>query len=83
MGIGIEIMTYIADHYRPPDLRAAIGIFGRPNVVRNADFVLVIGDGTGTLDEVDLAVSMGKRESCPSPRAVAPPATRLTGCVPT
>jgi hypothetical protein len=61
MGIGIEIMTYIADHYRPPTLRAALGLFGRPNVVRRADFVIFIGGGHGTLDEVDLAISMGKR----------------------
>ncbi|MFX0573076.1 hypothetical protein [Nocardia nepalensis] len=61
VGIGIETMTYIADHYRPPTLRAAVGVFGRSNVVRHADFVLVIGGGPGTLDEVDLAISMGKR----------------------
>jgi hypothetical protein len=61
MGIGIEIMTYIADHYRPPALHAALGLFGRPNVIRRADFVIFIGGGHGTLDEVDLAISMGKR----------------------
>jgi hypothetical protein len=61
IGVGIEIMTYIADHYRPPSLRAAVGVFGRPNVVRNPDYVLVLGGGHGTLDEVDLAVSMGKK----------------------
>lgn len=61
LGIGIEIMTYIADHFRPPNLHAAIGLFGRHNVVRHADFVLVIGGGTGTLDEIDLAIAMGKR----------------------
>lgn len=61
MGIGIEIMTYIADHYRPPTMRAAVGLFGRPTVVHRADFVIFIGGGHGTLDEVDLAISMGKR----------------------
>lgn len=61
MGVGIEIVTYIADHYRPPNLRAAVGLFGRSNVVRNADLVLVIGGGKGTADEVDLAVSMSKK----------------------
>jgi len=61
IGVGMEIMTYIADHYRPPALLAAVGVFGRANVVRNADFVLIIGGGHGTLDEVDLAISMGKR----------------------
>ncbi|MGX6601702.1 hypothetical protein ACWKSP_06135 [Micromonosporaceae bacterium Da 78-11] len=61
MGVGMEIMTYIADHYRPPALLAAVGVFGRANVVRNAHFVLVVGGGHGTLDEIDLAVSMAKR----------------------
>jgi hypothetical protein len=61
IGVGMEIMTYIADHYRPPSLLAAVGVFGRANVVRNADFVLILGGGHGTLDEVDLAISMGKR----------------------
>jgi hypothetical protein len=61
MGIGIEIMTYIADHYRPPALRSAVGLFGRPAVVGRADIVIFIGGGHGTLDEVDLAISMGKR----------------------
>jgi hypothetical protein len=61
IGVGIEIMTYIADHYRPPALLAAVGVFGRANVVRNADFVLIVGGGHGTLDEIDLAISMGKR----------------------
>jgi predicted Rossmann-fold nucleotide-binding protein len=61
MGIGMEIMTYIADHYRPPTLQSAVGLFGRSNVVRHADYVLVIGGGPGTLDEIDLAISMGKR----------------------
>lgn len=61
LGVGIEIMTYIADHYQPPTLQAAVGVFGRPNVVRHADFVIVIGGSHGTLDEVDLAISMGKR----------------------
>ena len=61
MGVGIEIITYIADHYQPPTLQAAVGVFDRPNVVRHADFILVIGGGHGTLDEVDLAISMGKR----------------------
>lgn len=32
-----RVMTYIADHYRPSDLTMAIGLFGRPNVVRNVD----------------------------------------------
>ncbi|MGH8903940.1 MAG: hypothetical protein ACRDYA_20255 [Egibacteraceae bacterium] len=61
VGIGIEVMTYIADHYRPPNLNAAVGRFGHLNVVRDADYVLVIGGGQGTQDEADLAFSMDKR----------------------
>jgi len=61
VGVGIEVMTYIADHYRPPDFTVAVGLFGRPNVVRDAHYVLVIGGAAGTQDEIDLAVSMGKR----------------------
>jgi transcriptional regulator with XRE-family HTH domain len=60
-GIGIEIVTYIANHYRPPGLGVAVGIFGHRNVVHNADYVLVFGGGQGTLDEIDLALSMEKK----------------------
>lgn len=60
VGVGMEVMTYIADHYRPPTLHSAVGVFGRANVVRDADVVLIIGGGHGTLDEFDLAVSMDK-----------------------
>ncbi|MQA26612.1 MAG: hypothetical protein GEU94_14360 [Micromonosporaceae bacterium] len=61
VGVGIEVMTYIADHYRPPDFTVAVGLFGRRNVVRDAHYVLVIGGGAGTQDEVDLALSMSKK----------------------
>lgn len=61
MGVGIEVMTYIADHYRPPALRAALGLFGRYNVVRRADLVIFVGGAQGTQDEIDLSVCLGKR----------------------
>jgi hypothetical protein len=61
VGVGIEVMTYIADHYHPPGIAAAIAVFGHRNVVSAADLILVIGGGTGTQDEVDLALSMGKK----------------------
>lgn len=61
IGVGIEVMTYLADHYRPPDMTAAVGVFGRHNVVRDAHYVIVIGGGAGTQDEVDIALSMAKR----------------------
>lgn len=60
VGIGIEVMTYIADHYRPPEVIAAVGVFGHRNVVQTADLILVVGGGPGTQDEIDLALSMGK-----------------------
>lgn len=61
VGVGIEVMTHIADHCRPPGLRGVTGVFGRPNVVRDTDFVLIVGGGSGTQAEFDLAVSMGKK----------------------
>jgi transcriptional regulator with XRE-family HTH domain len=60
VGIGVEIMTFIADHYRPPGLDCLLGIVGRLNVIQPADYVLVIGGGTGTHDEVNLASSLKK-----------------------
>jgi len=61
VGIGIEVMTYIADHYGPPDFAVAVAVFGHRNVVRTADLLLVVGGGAGTQDEIDLALSMGKK----------------------
>lgn len=60
VGVGIEVMTYIADQYRPPDISLAIGLFGHRKVLQDAQFVTVLGGGTGTQAEVDLALSMGK-----------------------
>lgn len=59
VGVGIEVMTYIADHYRPPDFTATISLFGRQNVVQNADCVIVVGGAGGTAEEVDLAIYSG------------------------
>ncbi len=61
VGVGIEVMTYIADHYHPSDITVAVGVFGHRNVVRSADYVLVVGGGAGTQDEIDLALLMGKK----------------------
>lgn len=52
-------MIFIADHYRPPDFVAAVGLFGRQNVVRDADCVVVIGGAAGTAEEIDLAAYFG------------------------
>ncbi|MBP2355062.1 hypothetical protein JOF29_006172 [Kribbella aluminosa] len=61
IGVGIEVITHIADHYQPPGLRGAVAIFGRRNVVFDAEYVVVIGGGSGTQAEADIAASMGKR----------------------
>lgn len=61
VGVGIEVMTYIADHYRPPDVARAIGLFGHRNVIQDAEFVIVVGGAPGTQTEIDLALSMGKK----------------------
>lgn len=61
VGIGIEVITHIADHYQPPGLRGAVAIFGRRNVIFDAGYVVIIGGGPGTQAEADIALSMGKR----------------------
>lgn len=68
VGLGIEVMTYLADRYQPPATRAAIGTLGHRNVVADADVVLAVGGGNGTAIELDLAVALGKRV-IPMPRA--------------
>ncbi|WP_018347870.1 hypothetical protein [Longispora albida] len=44
---------------QPPHLKTVTGIVGRPNVIRNADFILVIGGAGGTLHEVELGLAAG------------------------
>ncbi|TCC55113.1 hypothetical protein E0H73_36575 [Kribbella pittospori] len=61
VGVGIEVMTHIADHYQPPGLRGAVAIFGRRNVIADAEYVVIVGGGAGTRAEADLAVAVGKR----------------------
>ncbi|GAA2619316.1 hypothetical protein GCM10010411_63820 [Actinomadura fulvescens] len=61
VGVGIEVMTYIADQYRPPDVALALGLFGHRNVIHDAKYVIVLGGSAGTRTEIDLALSMGKR----------------------
>ena len=60
-GVGIEVMTYVADHHRPSGLGAITGVVGRRNIIRNVDYLLVIGGGQGTQDEVDMSFSAGKK----------------------
>jgi hypothetical protein len=61
VGVGIEVLTYVADHYRPDKLESVAGVFGRPNVVKGSDYVLVVGGGQGTEEEVNIATAMGKK----------------------
>ncbi|MBO2455438.1 hypothetical protein J4573_50755 [Actinomadura barringtoniae] len=61
VGVGIEVMTYIADQYRPPEFDLALGRFGHRNVIQDAEFVVVLGGAAGTQSEIDLALSMGKK----------------------
>lgn len=61
IGVGIEVITHIADHYQPPGLRGAVAIFGRRNVVFDAEYVVIVGGGGGTQAEADIAASMGKK----------------------
>jgi transcriptional regulator with XRE-family HTH domain len=60
-GIGIEVVTYIGNHFRPLHLRQAVGIFGHANVIRDVAAVIVAGGGKGTHDEVDLAIASGAK----------------------
>jgi transcriptional regulator with XRE-family HTH domain len=60
-GVGAEVITWIADHQHPDGLDAARGIFGHENVVRDADYMLIVGGGGGTMTEAEIAISTGKR----------------------
>lgn len=61
VGVGIEVMTYIADRYRPPGFTLALGLFGHRAVVQDSEFVIVVGGAVGTQTEIDLALSMNKK----------------------
>ncbi|GIG02079.1 hypothetical protein Cci01nite_71720 [Catellatospora citrea] len=59
VGVGIEVMTYIANNFRPSHLQRAVGIFGHANVVHGVDTVIFVGGGRGTQDELDLVLAAG------------------------
>jgi hypothetical protein len=61
VGVGAEVLTYIADRHHPDGLDTVRGILGHQNVVRDADYVLVVGGGSGTQSEADTALASGKR----------------------
>jgi hypothetical protein len=61
VGVGAEVLTRIADQHHPAGFDSVRGIVGHANVVRDADYVLIVGGGAGTQSEVDTAASAGKR----------------------
>lgn len=61
VGIGAEVLTYIADQHQPAGLDALRGIVGHANVVRDSEYVVVIGGGSGTQAEIDAALADARR----------------------
>jgi len=61
VGVGAEVLTRIADQHHPAGLDSMRGIVGHSNVVRDADYVLIVGGGAGTQAEADTAAEAGKR----------------------
>lgn len=59
VGIGIEVVTYVADQFRPAGFAMSTARFGRENVVHGADLMIVIGGATGTATEVSIAQALG------------------------
>jgi hypothetical protein len=58
-GIGIEVMTYVADQFRPPGFTMTTARFGRENVIAGCSLVVVTGGGTGTAVEAEIARARG------------------------
>ncbi len=67
VGVGIEVMTYVADRFRPSGFSMTAALFDHENVVRGANLFLVVGGGAGTAAEVTLARQAG-RTIVPFPR---------------
>jgi hypothetical protein len=61
VGVGIEVMTYLADHYRPAGTLVVIGRVGHERVVETCDYLIGLGGGAGTMVELDLAAIAGKK----------------------
>lgn len=59
VGIGIEVVTYVADQFRPAGFAMSTARFGRENVVHGADLMIVIGGAAGTAAEVSIAQALG------------------------
>lgn len=59
VGIGIEVVTYIADQFRPAGFAMSAARFGRENVVHGTDLMIVVGGASGTAAEVMIAQALG------------------------
>lgn len=58
VGIGIEVVTYVADQFRPAGFAMSTARFGRENVVHGADLMVVAGGAAGTAAEVAIAQAL-------------------------
>lgn len=59
VGIGIEVVTYVADQFRPAGFSMSTARFGRENVVHGGDLMVVAGGASGTAAEVVIAQALG------------------------
>lgn len=59
VGIGIEVVTYVADQFRPVGFSMSTARFGRENVVHGGDLMVVAGGASGTAAEIVIAQALG------------------------
>lgn len=59
VGIGIEVVTYVADQFRPAGFAMSVARFGRENVVHGGSLMIVVGGASGTAVEVAIAQARG------------------------
>ncbi|MBO0607563.1 helix-turn-helix transcriptional regulator [Myceligenerans salitolerans] len=76
VGIGIEVITYVADQFRPGGFTRTTARFGHANVVDGVDLVLIVGGGAGTAAEAAIAADAGT-PVLPFPRTGGAAATCL------
>ncbi|WP_106249294.1 AfsR/SARP family transcriptional regulator [Allonocardiopsis opalescens] len=61
VGIALEIVAHMGEAATRAQRRGGLGTLGHADVVRDADYVVVLGGGVGTQQEVDTALALGKR----------------------
>lgn len=59
VGMGIEVVTYVADQFRPVGFSMSTARFGRENVVHGGDLMVVAGGASGTAAEIVIAQALG------------------------